>query len=798
MMPPKPPQKVTYTRVPFAPKVDPLTRLIFAARLPILILFAIATIGLGWYASKTQVDAAFHKQLPLGHEYIKTFIEYEESYGGANTILLALVVREGDIFTGPFFERLREATDGMFFLPGVDRATVTSMLTPNARFIEIVEDGFSGGNIVPADFQPTPDSLYEVRSNVIKSGRVGQIVSNDFTGAMVTAQLIERDPLTGEPLDYFALGAKLDDLRDRLERAAAESGQPTDVHIIGYAKLVKDIGDGARGVILFFGVSILVTTVLVWVYAQSIRFAIPPVVCSLVAVVWQLGLLSAFGLGLDPLSILVPFLVFAIGVSHGVQMVRTYRAALFGGASPISGAQRAFRQLLLPGGVALITDTIGFLTMLAIDIGTVRELAMAASLGVGVIILTNLLVLPLVLSYLKPPPGYAERVGRVDARLVPFWARFDRVTYTVPSIVVIVVAVLLAGFGLWKGRQVAIGDLQEGVPFLHEHSRYNRDAAAITSKFSIGVDLITIICETPPNGVVDAEVMATIDRLAWAVRNVEGVQSVVSLPGVARTINSGWNEGSLKWRVLPRTPETLAQSVSPVETASGLLNPDGSIIPVLVFLKDHRADTLIRVTDAVKAFRESEDTGAVTIRLASGNAGVMAATNEVVSAAQFPMLAYVFTAVIVLCLITFRSVRATLCIVAPLAVVSLLSYALMVYLKIGLKSATLPVVALGVGVGVDYGIYLFARLQGYLKQGEYFEDAMNRTFQLTGSAVVFTGLTLAIGVSTWIFSDLKFQADMGILLTFMFLVNMLGAMLLLPALARWFYRHHRKGEAEVA
>ena len=786
---------LAYTRVPFAPKVDPVTRFVFAARLPILILFALATIVLGWSASRTRIDAAFEKQLPLRHEYIQTFLQYQENFGSANLVLFALTVPEGDIYTAPFFARLKEATDGMFFLTGVDRASVTSLLTPNVRFVEIVEDGFAGGNVVPADFQPDERGLEQVRTNTLKSGRVGQIVANDFTGAMVSAQLIDRDPQTGVPLDYFAVGAELEALRERIETAAQADGAPVNVHIIGYAKLVKDVGDGARGVVLFFGISIVVTTLLVWMYAQSFRFAVPPVVCSLVAVVWQLGLLAAFGLGIDPLSILVPFLVFAIGVSHGVQMVRTYRAALFGGAQPLPAAQRAFRQLLVPGGAALLTDTIGFLTMLIIDIGTVRELAMAASLGVGVIILTNLLVLPLILSYLRPPSDYAERVGAMDARLAPFWSRFDRVTYTWPSVAIIATAAALAAFGAWKGQQVAVGDLHEGVPYLHEDSRFNRDAAMITKKFSIGVDLLTVIAEVPENGVVDAEAMRTVDRMAWWLRNVEGVQSVVSLPGVAQTINAGWNEGSLKWRVLPRTRETLALSISPVETSSGLLNQEGTVIPILAFLADHRAETLRRVTDAVKQFRERDGPGPVKFRLASGSAGVAAATNEVVSAAQFPMLIYVFGAVIILCLATFRSFRATLCIVTPLAVVSLLSYALMVYLKIGLKSATLPVVALGVGVGVDYGIYLFARLEGYLKQGEYFEDAMNRTFQLTGSAVVFTGLTLGIGVSTWIFSDLKFQADMGVLLTFMFLVNMLGAMILLPALARWLYRHHRKGEA---
>ena len=196
------------------------------------------------------------------------------------------------------------------------------------------------------------------------------------------------------------------------------------------------------------------------------------------------------------------------------------------------------------------------------------------------------------------------------------------------------------------------------------------------------------------------------------------------------------------------------------------------------------------VTDTVKAFSASHPSAKTKFLLASGNAGVMAATNEVVQAAERPIVFWIFGAVIALCLITFRSIRATLCIVVPLAIVSWLAYALMAYLGIGLKTSTLPVVALGVGIGVDYGIYLFARLQAGLKHGEFFEEAMLAAFKDTGAAVVFTGLTLAIGVSMWIFSDLKFQADMGVLLTFMFLVNMLGAIVLLPAMARWFWRRH--------
>jgi uncharacterized protein len=304
--------------------------------------------------------------------------------------------------------------------------------------------------------------------------------------------------------------------------------------------------------------------------------------------------------------------------------------------------------------------------------------------------------------------------------------------------------------------------------------------------------VLSVIVEGAPNACVDPDVVRLMDRFEGHMIQIPGVQSIISLTTVARTVNAGWNEGSLKWRILPRNREALAQAIAPIETATGLLNSDGSAMPVMIFLTDHRAETLRRVTDAVKAFAAANPSPLATFRLASGNAGVMAATNEVVQAAQYPIIGFVFGAVSLLCLITFRSWRAMLCIVLPLVLVSYLSYALMVHLEIGLKTSTLPVVALGVGIGVDYGIYLFSRLMTALRRGEYFEDAMYNAFTQTGSAIVFTGLTLAIGVSTWLFSDLKFQADMGLLLTFMFLVNMLAAIIVLPALARWLFRHHTR------
>jgi predicted RND superfamily exporter protein len=763
-----------------------LEQAVFGHRPLVLAAFGLATLFLGYKTTGLHIDAGFEKLLPAKHPYIRTFMKHQQEFGGANRLLVAVRANEGDIFTPEFFGAIKDVTNEVFFLPGVNRSTVQSIFTPNTRFIEIVEGGFSGGNVVPADFTATPQRLAEVRENIIKAGIVGRLVSNDFTAALVSAQLVEIDPTSGERLDYLKVADELEEkIRDR-----HRSGN-VDIHIIGFAKVMGDIADGAAGVVSFFVIALFVSAILVYFLTHSVKLTIYPLLCSVIAVVWNLGLLTWFGFGLDPMALLVPFLVFAIGVSHGVQMVNAVGAECYKGATGRASAQRAFRRLVTPGGVALATDTIGFLTLLLIEVRIIQELAITASLGVAVIILTNLFLLPVLLSYVTFDEACRVRLSRSAERKERAWQVLSKAATAPVSVMCLLLAVVLAIYGFSEGRKLQIGDLHSGVPELRPNSRYNRDAAMITDRFSIGLDILTTIVETIPDACVEHDIMDRIDRFQWHMTNVPGVQSALSLPQLARIINAGWSEGHLKWRILPRNPQVLAQAISPVETSTGLLNADCSVMPVMIFLEDHKAKTIERVVDAVKAFAAENDSDRHRFRLATGNVGVMAATNEVVRAAQVRMLIYIFTAVFVLCLVTFRSWRPAVCIVLPLGLVSVLCYALMSLLEIGLKTSTLPVAALGVGIGVDYGIYIFSRLKRGLENGLPLEEAYLRTLRVTGNAVLVTGLTLAIGVCTWIFSALQFQADMGILLTFMFLANMLGAIFLLPGLAVWLVKPRR-------
>ena len=769
---------------------------VFGHRTLILSLFALLTVGFGVIAATgLRLDTNFTKQLPMGHEYIATYLDHMQEFGGANRLLIAVIARDGDMFTPEFFEALKVATDEVFFIEGVDRARVQSLWTPNVRYTEVVEGGIQAGDVIPPDFQPDENGFRRVRENILKAGIVGRLVANDFSGAMVSAQLLDADPETGEPVDYIAISRALEQkVRERIQGANVDLAVtvPVSVHMIGFAKVVGDVAEGAMSVITFAVVTVVLTLLFVWVYIQSFRLALVPVVSSLVAMVWMLGLLVLLGYGVDPLGILVPFIIFAIGTSHGVQKISAVKDAAWDGADSNDAARRTFRLLFLPAIIALLANLVGFITILLIPVQVIQEMAVTASLGIGVIMLTDLVLLPVLVSFVPITDRYREAVRRRQRQLQGFWEVLSGIARRGPAALIIAISLVLGVLGFIKGSETPIGDTAAGVPELRPESRYNRDTELITSRFSIGTDTINVIVETKENGCIDHRIIDGIDRFAWHMANVEGVRDVVSLAGVSKVVSAGWSEGSLKWRNLPRDERQLVQAQGYVETSTGLLNRDCSVMPVMLFLADHKAETIERVIAAVKQYRSDHPTEGVEYRLATGNVGVMAAQNEEVKAKEFVILGWVFAAVTIMCLANFRSVIGTILVIAPLTLVSILVYAVMAYVGIGLKVNTLPMVALGAGIGVDYGIYLFSRMQEFLHSGQTVHEAYGRALRVTGAAIFFTGVTLAIGVATWAFSPLKFQADVGLMLTFMFLVNMLGAMLLLPALGAWLLPYSRK------
>ena len=416
----------------------------------------------------------------------------------------------------------------------------------------------------------------------------------------------------------------------------------------------------------------------------------------------------------------------------------------------------------------------------------VRELAITATVGVSVMIVTNKMLLPILLSYLRFSPGEAQRHAGKETGGDKLWEMIGPLATRKGGIATVILGgVLLAG-GLWQARKLQIGDLGKGVPELRADSRYNQDVGVITSHFAIGVDLLQIVAEAKgqESPCVQRPVMEKLEQLEFTLNQEAGVATVRGLAGFVKGVTQAYAETFIKWRVLPEETPQIAQGVGfATRLGNELMNSSCTAMPVSIFTTDHQAGTIHRLVDVVKQFKAENDTKELQFRLAGGNVGVMAATNEAVEEADKWVNLALFASVTLLCLAAFRSLRVTLCIILPLALVTILCNALMAALGIGVKVNTLPVVALGVGVGVDYGIYLFESMKHEAQAGRSLRDSFVEALKQRGTASVFTAVTMTISVATWAFSTLKFQADMGILLAFMFLVNMIGAILLLPGLA---------------
>lgn len=765
-----------------------LERLIFNNRPAVILICLLISVFLFYQAAQVRPSTSFEKMIPLGHPYIQNMLAHRDDLANlGNTVRISVAAKDGDIFSQEYMETLRQIHDEVFYIQGVDRSNMKSLWSPSVRWTEVTEQGFAGGEVIPQTYDGSGESLEELRNNILKSGQVGRLVANNFKSSIIDVPLMEsysdpEDRSKQITLDYQKFSHELEEkIRDKYEA----QNPNVEIHIIGFAKKVGDLIDGLVGVALFFFVAIGITLALLLWFTRCVKSTLAVVVTTLIAVAWQLGLLHTLGFGLDPYSMLVPFLVFAIGISHGVQKINGIAIASGETDDPLVAARLAFRQLFVPGMVALASDAVGFVTLLLIDIGVIRELAIGASLGVAVIILTNLILLPVAISYLGISQRSVKHARAEASREHPFWRLLSNFANPVVAPVSIVIALIAVGGGLWYGQNLKIGDLDQGAPELRPDSRYNLDNEFIISNYSTSSDVLVIMVKTAPEGCAHYDTLAAMDELMWRMENTAGVQSAVSMVTVARQSIKGMNEGSLKWETLSRNQFVLNSSIA---RAEGMYNSDCSLAPVLVFLNDHKAETLDLVVAAASEFAEANNREGLEFVLAAGNAGIEAATNEVIASSETTMLIAVYAAVSFMCLLTFRSVAATLCIILPLVLTSILGNALMAYMGIGVKVATLPVIALGVGIGVDYGIYIYSRLETYLRQGMTLQEAYYQTLRSTGKAVMFTGVCLAIGVFTWVFSAIKFQADMGLMLTFMFLWNMVGAIWLLPALARFLIK----------
>ncbi|WP_220636909.1 efflux RND transporter permease subunit [Georgfuchsia toluolica] len=762
-----------------------LERMIFNNRFLLVMACLLLTLLLGYFASRLEINASFEKMMPQSSPFVQNYRANAASLKGlGNSVRIVVENTKGDIYDPAYLEVLRKVNDEVFLIPGVDRSFMKSIWMPVVRWTEITEEGYKGGAMIPDTYNGSAESIKAVRFNVNRSGIVGSLVANDQKSSMIFVPLLETDNATGKALDYRAFSDQLSQIRSKYEKEGVR------IHVIGFAQLVGDLIHGMIEVFTYFIFAAAIAMAIILLYTRCIRSTLLVILCSLVAVTWQLGFMQLFKFVLDPYSVLVPFLIFAIGVSHGAQKMNGIMQDIGRGTHRYVAARYTFRRLFLAGLTALLADAVGFAVLSLIDIPVIRSLALSASIGVAVLIFTNLILLPILLSYTGVSSKAALRsMKSSEAGQHPLELWLGRFTQPRWATAVLVITAALAAAGLVIASQLKIGDLDAGAPELRPDSKYNKDNAYITSHYRLSSDQFAVIVTGPDDMLLNYETLLEMDRLEEELRDLPGVQTTVSAASLSRQYTSAGFEGSEKWITLNRDPYVNYDAINYVyDSNPEMFNNQRSVAPIIAFLADHKAETLTRVVQTVEAFAKKHDTAERKFLLAAGNAGIEAATNIAVTHANRTMLLYVYGAVILLCFITFRSWRAVVVAVVPLMVTSILCEALMVLLGIGVKVATLPVTALGVGIGVDYALYLLTVQLVQQRQGLAVPEAYRAALVFTGKVVALIGVTLAAAVITWAWSPIKFQANMGILLAFMFLWNMIGALIVVPSLATFLLR----------
>lgn len=766
--------------------------LIFDRRAALLLLCAALTAVLAFHAVRLEVNASFEHMVPRSHPYIRNLLEHRAQLRGlGNSLRVVVERRDGDIYDARFLATLREVTDRLSLMPGVDRAAMRGLWTPSLRWTEVTEEGWRGGPLMPDGFDGSPAAMQALKANIARAGVLGSFVADDQRSSLILVPLLDMLPQTGRPLDYGAFSRALES-----QVRGLESNDIT-IRFSGFAKIAGDLIDGLGRIARYFALSVAIAALLVFAATRCWRSTALLIGGALLGVLWLLGAMQWLGYQLDPYTILVPFLVFAIGLSHGAQKMNGILQDVGRGMAPALAARMTFRRLFVPGLTALLANVVGFAVLGFVDIPVMRDLALTASLGIAILIVTKLMLVPVALSLIGVSPRAAQRAAERSAGghggIDRLWLMLQRLTQRRgASLAVLAGAALLGGALMLRGG-LQIGDLEAGAPELRADSRYNRDAAFLAAHYGLSSDPFVILLKTPPGGCARYESLVEADRLGAALRQLPDVRTTVSAADAARLLLAGQFEGNPKWLSLSRNPSLLGAAVDQIQNGSAeLLDRPCSLMPVIAYLADHKAATLSRLVEAGEAFASAHDAPPERrFLLAAGSAGIEAATNIVVARSFWPMHVALYAAVALLCWITFRNARAVLVALIPLVLTSLLCEALMVLLGIGIKVATLPVIAVGVGVGVDYALYLISIQLALQRRGASLADAYLQALRFSGTVVALIGASLAAGVFTWVGSPIKFQSDMGLLLGCMLLWNMLGALLLTPALSHFLLRDPR-------
>ena len=751
---------------------------IFRQRRPLLILMSVLTVLFGWRAAHLELSYDFEKLLPRNHPYVKTYQEFQETFGGANLITIEVAVKQGDIFNYETLKKIRKITDDIQFIPGIDRYKVVSIGAKKIKETKSTSWGIEKTPLLWPDVPNTPEAIQALKRTCMSDDTVfGVLVSIDGKAAMIMADVYEKG------VNYRKIYAEIRTVLDR------EGDANTTIHVSGEPIVVGEVIKAMPKILWIFGISMILVLGILYLHFMNLRIPVLHITVSGATTIWGLGLMEILHFTLNPMTTIVPFLLMVISISHANQMITRYaEKSILRGKGGIETAEEALGEILVPGVAALGTNLAGFAVLVIIPIGTIQELAITASVGMVCAVVRDLTVLPLLLSYI---PDLGKNHGKKHVVGGLFEKALTRISHSIFSkterVVVLGVMTVLFGAGVYYASHLNIGSLHPGSPLFWENSRYNLDTKKINEDF-YGTDVMSVVIKGEPGVLREPEVLHVMGDYQRFISGIPKVGGAISLVDMVKGVNQKVHEDDPMWFTIPSTAKEVGAAYYLFYSGAdpgdfdifGTNDLDSANIRV--FFKDHTVGTINKALEETKRFFAENPLKSGEVRLAGGLIGVLGAIGEVLGRYHLEATLLSYGLICLVTLVTFRSFIAMILVCVPLGMVSVMSFAFMKLFDIELDVNTLPIAALGMGLCVDYGIYLYGKIRSESRLGGTFREVLDRAMVSCGSAVIVTGTTFTVGVILWVFSDLRFQAMMGILLGFMFVMNMITSILVLPML----------------
>lgn len=757
-----------------------LVRRVIHFRIWVVLACVLISLFFAFSLRDLTVETHLEDFLPQRHPFMRVQHRLIDAFGGLNQVSLALETGKKDIFNREFLDKVVRLTEDLYYLEGVNISRINSIASRHVKHITADEEGFFVERLLRAA-PDTAGQMAQLKERVLVNPDIyGKIVSKDLTST-----LIQVDFESGVKTTYIF--ENLNELQEKYQ------DQNTRLYLAGRPMLEGWLNFYLPRMFVILGISLLIIALFLYLTFRSKRGVILPLLDSSMATLWGLGAMQLFGLRIDPSTILVPFIILSLGISHSVHTLKRYYEEM---KNPKAKSKHAIvstmSHLLIPGAACVLTDGFGFLSLLMVPLATIRSMALASGLGILANFVTSFMFTPCLLSWMRRPKILEIKREETHKWVDNFLAKLSVFSLNKKAgTIVVVIFLVISAVSVFGLEKIVIGDNTEGTSYLYPDSPYNQSEKFINSQFG-GINSYYIFVEAE-NSVLKVDKLELIDKFQeYLLKEVPEAGTSLSVANAVKALNMFMLDGKEKHYRLPEDDDAVKQywflytlSAFPGDY-DHLISRDRRLSNIKFDFRSHRSETIDLTVDKTENFFNRHKHESMEFSYGGGDIGILYAVNDIIRKTIVPNILFIAFLIFLYVSLVYRSPVAGFILLLPLFISNLIVFSLFGFLGTSITTEVLPLASLSGGLGVNYGIYILARLRDEIKEKKTtYRKILHNTLITSGKAVFFSGFIVAVGISVWMFSSIRLQANLGFNLCLALVLNMVTSLLMIPVMVWW-------------